>query len=125
MGGPRNLEIGLGPSCRESVIVCAVDGGGDTAVGPISLKRLEGLQMAQRGPGDIRNQSIFGIAHDVVARLDFLCPLTSKNAFGFEIIGSKNPCLYSRAFYLRKQRALYRPYGKTCRIFQTRRLVSK
>jgi len=58
-------------------------------------------------------------------RLVFLCPLTSKGAFGFGFLGSKITGPYSRAFYLRILRVLYRPYGKTCLRFQTRRPFSK
>jgi hypothetical protein len=58
-------------------------------------------------------------------RLDFLCPLTSKKSFGFEILGSKITGFYSRTTYLRKRRAPYRPYAKTCPRFQTRTRFSK
>ena len=58
-------------------------------------------------------------------RLDFLVPLTSKNALGFEISGSENTGPYSRSSYLRKRRVSYRLYGKTCLGFQTRSSFSK
>ena len=58
-------------------------------------------------------------------RLDFLVPLTSKIAFGFEILGFEIVGSYSQASYLRRCGVLYRPYGRNCPEFQTQRLFSK
>ena len=58
-------------------------------------------------------------------RLDFLCPLTSKNAFGFEISGPEITGLDLRAFYQRKRSAPYRPHGEAYPRFQSRSPFSK
>ncbi len=60
-----------------------------------------------------------------MVRMDFLSPLTSKNAFGFEISASEISGSNLLVFYLRKRRVPYRTYGKTRPKFQTRRPISK
>ena len=77
-----------------------------------------------------RHRYLKGSAHGVKTGrfgegLYFFVPLTSKNAFGFEISGSENTGPYSRAPYLRGRGVPYRPYEKTCPRFQTRSPFSK
>ena len=73
----------------------------------------------------LRNKCLYDIARDVVERLDFLCPLTSKRAFGFEIsgrfsrIGGTAPSICAG-----KKPANKGPYFSN-RKFQTRRRFSK
>jgi hypothetical protein len=53
-----------------------------------------------------------------MVRMDFLSPLTSKNAFGFEISASEISGSYLLVFYLRKRRVPYRTYGKQDQNFK-------
>jgi len=82
--------------------------GTQTAVGPVQTSRANNQGTRCRGK-----------------RLDFLVPLTSKNAFGFGIRGFEIAGPYSRASYLRRRGVPYLPYVKTCPKFQTRRPFSK